>query len=328
MRRPLVGGKRPSSSSTTSSSSRRNSKYRSSQRQRQQCLLLGALLLVLVGFVTYRTLHHHVMTTATTDNKNPLRQSSSLSSNTKDLITALQAKMTTLDHKVRAMKQSGVIMETDPASLKATKALQDVTLQLLLAKYGDYRGTKGGYRIVWELEFPPTIADYETLGKDGVIVIELAPVDLIPVSTYTFLEIARTWQHGAFHRNAGHVLQATAQASAVQQSLPFQEYSSDFPHVKGTCGYCGRPSGPCFYISIMDNTKNHGPGSQQQANPYEADANFGKVIQGMDDVVPRIHSTKGTGWLPKDQQIAITKMTILVPSGPNGTFEEWKPNNT
>jgi hypothetical protein len=28
----------------------------------------------------------------------------------------------------------------------------------------------------------------------------------------------------------------------------------------------------------MDNTRNHGLGSQQQQSPYEADANFGRVV--------------------------------------------------
>ena len=90
-------------------------------------------------------------------------------------------------------------------------------------------------------------------------------------------------------------------------------------------GYCGRPSGPCWYISILDNTQNHGPVSQQNHNPYEADANFGKIVVGMDDVVPRIHFVPQRSWLDKKNQVFIKKMTILVPTEPGGEFIPWKP---
>jgi len=66
-----------------------------------------------------------------------------------------------------------------------------------------------------------------------------------------------------------------------------------------------------------------GPGSQQHKNPYEADANFGKVVEGFDDVVPRIHSVKQDGWLSEENQIKIIRKTILVPDG-SGNWVEWK----
>ena len=73
----------------------------------------------------------------------------------------------------------------------------------------------------------------------------------------------------------------------------------------------------------MDNTRNHGPGSQQQHNPHEADSNFGTVVQGMEDVVPKIHKTKQTGWLDKDKQVAIPRMTIMVPDE-SGEWIVWE----
>ena len=191
-----------------------------------------------------------------------------------------------------------------------------------MARYGQHKA----YRIKMQLEFQPSIPDFAVKGKDGIIVIEMAPIDLIPVSVYTFLEVARTWKSGSFHRNAGHVLQAQVDCG-ITKSLPFQEYSPLFPHAKGTTGYCGRPSGPCFYVSIQDNTRNHGPGSQQKHNPYEADANFGRVVEGMDDVVPRIHTTPQREWLDKKNEIFIRTMTILVPADDADLtkgFVEWK----
>jgi hypothetical protein len=250
-------------------------------------------------------------TTTTSNNNNNNR--------TPDL-AYLEQEYRRLDEKVRQIKTTGVIMETDATSLIYTGQLQTVARQLLQAKYGVY----DHYRVQVDLVFQPSIPDYITKGPNGQLVIEMAPIEYIPVSVYTFLEIARSWQNGAFHRNAGHVLQATTQASAITQHLPFQEYSEHFPHKKGTCGYCGRPSGPCWYISILDNTNNHGPGTQQKKNPYEADANFGTIVVGMDDVVPRIHSTPQTSWLDKENQIIIKTMTVLVPTGPNGAFQEWR----
>jgi hypothetical protein len=66
-----------------------------------------------------------------------------------------------------------------------------------------------------------------------------------------------------------------------------------------------------------------GPGSQGAKNPNEADANFGRVVEGFDDVVPRIHSVPQQGWLDEKNQIMIIKMTILIPDG-NGGYMEWK----
>lgn len=48
-------------------------------------------------------------------------------------------------------------------------------------------------------------------------------------------------QNGAFHRNAGHVLQAQASTDLPggQKGLAFQEYHPDFPHKQYTMGYAG-----------------------------------------------------------------------------------------
>lgn len=167
-------------------------------------------------------------------------------------IDELTDRVKALDAEVRAIKKTNVIMEVDPTSIQKTSMLQEATRSLLRAKYGEY----DAYRVRVDLEFPVTIPDFAEKGKDGHIVIEMAPIDLIPVSVYNFLEIARTWIKGSFHRNANHVLQAQG-ASGIHLPMPFQEYSKGFPHKKGTTGYAGRPSGPEWYVSIQDNTVNH-----------------------------------------------------------------------
>jgi hypothetical protein len=237
---------------------------------------------------------------------------------TEDMIQQVEE----LDAEVRRIKATGVIMERDDESLAATKKLQDATRTLMAARYGP----EEPYRVELVLEFQDTIADFEEKGADGTILLEMAPSRLVPHSVFSYLEISRQWQGRGFHRIANHVLQV--QTLGKFKNLAFQEYSPEFPHKKGTVGYAGRPSGPHWYVSIMDNSRNHGPGSQQKKNPYEADSCFGKVIRGFDDEVQRIAKIPDKGFInDKKKHVIIKKMRILVPgSGPDAEdgYVEWK----
>lgn len=78
----------------------------------------------------------------------------------------------------------------------------------------------------------------------------------------------------------------------------------------------GRPGGPAFYISTVDNSENHGPASQ--GSKTEADGCFGKIALGGPDeaVVNRMKKQPGksppSGFVssPKDF-IKITKMDLI-----------------
>jgi hypothetical protein len=196
--------------------------------------------------------------------------------------TKLAQLVNQLDQQVRARKaMQGVIMETDVIGLPLTQKLQQATLQLLQHRYG----STGPFRIRIDVTYPPSIILNEGQKSHDYLLVETAPTSLLPCSVFYFLEIARTYQSGSFHRNAGHVLQAqvSSRATAHHQSMPFQEYHPQFPHVKYTVGYAGRPSGPGWYVSIQDNTHSHGPGSQQKDNPHEADSLFGKLVNEDND---------------------------------------------
>ena len=245
----------------------------------------------------------------------------------------LLQRVQALDKEVRDIKKSlpaGSFMEVDEKAVAATKRLQDATRLLLAARYGE----KEPYRVKVGLKFQPSNPTMAELGETDSFVIELAPSRLQPHSIYTFLEVARHWpvKKGAFHRRANHVLQVMVKGSQVPH-LAFQEYSREYPHKKGTVGYAGRPSGPAWYVSIMDNTNNHGPGSQQDANPHEADSCFGRVVEGFEDVVvKRITRMPGSGFLDAPKHVLIDYMTILVPS-PTSTdidesYVEWYPSST
>lgn len=239
-------------------------------------------------------------------------------------IHELEARFQQVEDQVRKIKATpNIIMETDKHALEITKQLQEASRNLCEAKYGKTT------RIRVDLQFPSN-------NQTTSFTIETAPIEYIPYSVYNFLEVVRTLQTrngivGGFHRKAGHVLQVTL--FSQRKALAFQEYSEHFPHKKETVGYCGRPSGThgCWYISTMDNTRNHGPGSQQKHNPYEADANFGRLLSSEEynKVEPMIRQA-----LPKDGFIEdknhwvwITKMTILVPNkseGPHPSYREWR----
>lgn len=119
------------------------------------------------------------------------------------------------------------------------------------------------------------------------IIVQLAPLDLMPHSIHLFLtQISEGyWNVGtpAFVLNAEHVLQACPHPClesvefggsrrrsrqkepyedmkrAGLDTVSFQEYSPMVPHEKYTIGFAGRPhSGPEWYINLMDNTLDHG----------------------------------------------------------------------
>mmetsp|Transcript_51266 Transcript_51266/g.123766 ORF Transcript_51266/g.123766 Transcript_51266/m.123766 type:complete len:502 (-) Transcript_51266:150-1655(-) len=224
------------------------------------------------------------------------------------------------DLLVRQKKRTpGVIMETDPEGQTLIKNLQALTKQILLHRYSWAPDQFHTFRVLIEVLLPKTVPDYDptTDSETHTIVVQLAPKDLVPCSVFYMLELIRTFQRSSVHRNAGHVLQVEVQSLATKGhiSMPFQEYNPEFPHKKYTTGYAGRPSGPGWYFSIQDNTKNHGPGSQQKANPYEADSIWGQVVMGH-DIIQRIHTVPQNGWLDDENKIHIQSMRLMVPIHP------------
>lgn len=250
----------------------------------------------------------------------------------------LAERVKELDRMVRALKATpGVLMETDPKGRALTGRLQAATLELLRHRYGyggdhdDDHPKDRRFRVAVEVVLPETVPDYDPHNAHGRVVIEMGPAELIPCSVFYFLELARTYRSGSFHRNAGHVLQAQAKATAVTKHMPFQEYRPEFPHKQYTAGYAGRPSGPGWYLSIQDNTRNHGPGSQQKENPNEADSLFGTIVEGVENGwVSKIHSVPQREWLDPKNHIAIPRMTILVPAaaGNNNNGHGGKDDHT
>ena len=153
-------------------------------------------------------------------------------------------------------------------------------------------------------------------SNDGrqIIVMEMASLDQMPHSVYTFLEmVSNGLLNGcSFILNAVHELKAAPlpydgsppheKAKAFLdhglESVAFREYSPEFPHSQYTVGFAADGS-PSFYINTEDNSAIH-----------VGEPCFAKIVSGH-DVVQRMNKmpTRNGIWL--EHRIGIKEVTIL-----------------
>ena len=153
------------------------------------------------------------------------------------------------------------------------------------------------------VEFDVIFSGAEADEEPSKFAVEMAPLDLMPHSVLLFLEMVekQLWDETAFVHHTHHIVSATptiyhtgiSKRSEFDKEglahVAFQEYTEEYPHDVYTLGFSGRPGGPDFYISTMDNSQMHGPGGQMDAELIEeADPCFAKVIRGF-DIVDRIY---------------------------------------
>lgn len=251
-------------------------------------------------------------------------EKSRLETHVKEQKDVHQDSGTQSQRRVEQLEQQLEILDKSKAELKEYKNQMHQSIQLmsknaLLEKFGP-----GPHRVEIMVGFD----SHQGREDRGIITIEMAPVEDMPHSVYWFLEqvTRKLYDGNSFHRNPGHVMQAGPAPNFLSppgnqhlnkrfkdagfHSVLFQEYSDKFPHKKFTVGYAGRPGGPDFYVSMKDNSKNHGPGGQV-GDPTEADPCFAKVIDGF-DVVERMSKTpvqEGSYHSMKDN-VAIVSMKI------------------
>jgi cyclophilin family peptidyl-prolyl cis-trans isomerase len=171
------------------------------------------------------------------------------------------------------------------------------------AKYG-----AGVKRVEVELIFPG--------NPDGptTFVLEMAPLDLMPHSVYTFLEMVSSGllDGCSFILNALHVLKAaplpydgTSASDKARdfldsglESVAFREYSPEFPHRQYTVGFAADGS-PSFYINTEDNTEIH-----------VGDPCFAKIVSGF-DTIKRLEGSPTRNGIWFEHRIGIKRATVL-----------------
>lgn len=105
----------------------------------------------------------------------------------------LQASVDAQIAKIRHMKfQEHIVMEKDETAKAEIAKLQDLLRKLLRMQYGP-----GPYRAEIKLQFPQSMAQ-PVLPQEQSIIIDLAPVNLVPYSVYYFLELAKHWKVRAY----------------------------------------------------------------------------------------------------------------------------------
>jgi cyclophilin family peptidyl-prolyl cis-trans isomerase len=210
-------------------------------------------------------------------------------------------EMNDIQHKLKYSQTKADKLKTQVSEISKRDAI---------AKYGS-----GVIRVQLDLIF--------RLDKEGnplsdtgphSLVMEMAPVDLMPHSVFTFLEMVSSGllDGCSFILNALHVLKAAPlpydntsasdKARAFRErgleSVAFREYSSDFPHGKYTVGFAADGS-PSFYINTEDNTEIH-----------VGDPCFAKVVSGF-EAVHRLEKMPTRNGIWFESRIGIRSAVIL-----------------
>jgi cyclophilin family peptidyl-prolyl cis-trans isomerase len=193
---------------------------------------------------------------------------------------------------------------------KLKTQVSEISKRDAIAKYGS-----GVIRVQLDLIF--------RLDKEGnplsdtgphSLVMEMAPIELMPHSVYTFLEMVSNGllDGCSFILNALHVLKAaplpydrTSASDKARaflehglESVAFREYSNEFPHVKYTVGFAADGS-PSFYINTEDNTEIH-----------VGDPCFAKVVSGF-EAVHRLEKMPTRNGIWFESRIGIRSAVIL-----------------
>jgi hypothetical protein len=104
-------------------------------------------------------------------------------------LSELQAQVDAQVALVRSMKfEKKIVMETDSQAKIEIKKLQQLLQKLLPLLYGP-----APYVVEMKLLFPVSMTDPQ-LPQEQSLLIELAPIDLIPYSVYFFLNIVKNWK--------------------------------------------------------------------------------------------------------------------------------------
>ena len=184
-------------------------------------------------------------------------------------------------------------------------------------------GGGGPFRIEFVLQFP---------GEQGHavgnrIIIETAPLGMMPHAVHMFLEMAKGGLYtGTKFNFAGsdtvtvnieHDNDVKKTFGDYTPALSFPEYNDHFPHAEYTLGFMGRDPdalpGPSFFINTKDNREKHGP-QEGQFNKHGFNIGaytcFAKVVAGK-HVVDRISKRARYGMHGGEEGMLLKPVEII-----------------
>jgi len=214
------------------------------------------------------------------------------------------------------------------------ESLTTMSRELLRVKYG-----APPYYARFDLEFPSSSPQDRTDKTKPFFLMQLDGAAM-PYTSLYFLEqvAAGAWDSCQFIVNAGVLLQvdtrgdscsraAFKKIKSVGESLAFQEYvpklATGDAHKRLTVGLSGRPAGPIFYISLINNQANLGPRKSSSDEgmgafglPPQADPCFAKVVRGEDSIerINRLPVRDGDTQIRMLQEFVTITRAMVVPS--------------
>jgi cyclophilin family peptidyl-prolyl cis-trans isomerase len=225
-------------------------------------------------------------------------------------LTKTERDFLKLKREISAMEHMAQKQTTPSASQPASPPKQDLRAQLFMNQVTELKSRlqsdhqqvdrlketvqrRAKYEVVEKYGPGPYLVEMELVFPDRVagphkFVIEMTPLDAMPHSVHTFLEMVTNGllDGCSFILNALHVLKAAplpydgspaaekakAFTSLGLESVSFKEYHESYPHKQYTVGFAADGS-PSFYINTEDNSEIH-----------VGDPCFGKIIDGFDTV--------------------------------------------
>ena len=150
-----------------------------------------------------------------------------------------------------------------------------------------------------------TFAFQDSLENESIL-IELAPLDLMPHTVHMFLKMTseKLYSKATFVLVRSHILvlgpedSFDAENNAILKermvsegyepngALLFGEFTPEYPHTQYTVAF-NRRRGPTFFINMRDNSGVHRSYYTDDGSYVEGETCFAKIVEGL-DVLPRI----------------------------------------
>ncbi len=91
-------------------------------------------------------------------------------------------------------REQHVVMETSDEAQRQIAQLQKMLQEFIPLEYGP-----GPYQLEMTVKFPPSMMTDSSLPEEETILIDMAPISLVPYSVYYFLGVVKDWKVCPFY---------------------------------------------------------------------------------------------------------------------------------